>query len=432
MDNFEQLSRTCLLLQSDLALPDPNIVVRALCQPCIVLVASDVVISSFAGQIAISTAAMLAARSGHSVFIDAPDAPLVGHQPPMTGMSFYEAIESVSEDLIDGVRIAIGSPLIQPDIAFIFGDGTTGMGVRAKRLIYVGCSRWSGRLQEAPMATRWAAEEYPIGALVAATLVAAETFKISGRALLPLSPRAPEFSAAFAPLEQAELRLAPEGTPLFGDLGFVDIVSAGAVSNAFLYTALRIPSVRGHGRAYDRDISDHSNRNRNALLLGQTVGESKVKLFANVARGFTIEPIARHFDRTDLAEIAPRVVVGVDDIPARWLLAEAGYEWMGVGATTHFKAMSSVHYPFSACPACLHPYDEAHDGPIPTVAFTSFLAGLMVAADLLREVGGAEPQLAARQTFVEALYPASIHRMSVPPITECPARCSASRIKLSS
>lgn len=430
MNEFEQLSRTCLLLQSDLALPDPHIVMRALFQPCIVLAASEAVVSTYAGQIAISTAAMLAARSGHSVFIDTPDAPLVGYQPPMTGRSFHEAIESVSEKLIDGVKIAIGGPLMPPDIAFIFGDGTTGMGVRAKRLIYVGCSGWSGRLQEMPMQTRWAAQECPIGALAAATLVAAETFKISGRVLLPHSPRAPEFSAAFAPLKESELRLAPEDTPLVGDLGFVDIVSAGAVSNAFLYAALRIPNVRGHGRAYDRDTSDHSNRNRNTLLLGQSVERTKVELFANVAQGFTIEPIAHHFDRTELPNIAPRVVVGVDDIPTRWLLAEAGYQWMGVGATTHFKAMSSVHYPFSACAACLHPYDEAQEGPTPTVAFVSFLAGLMVAADLLREVGGAEPQLFARQTFVEALYPATIHRMSVPPIQDCPAGCSASKIKM--
>ncbi len=428
MDSFEQLSRTRLLLQTDFGIADPAIIMRALFQPCILLVADQSIISTFAGQVAVSTAAMQCVRSGHSVYIDAPDAPLIGYQPPMSGRSFHEAIDSVADQLIDGVSIKIGKPLIPADIAFVFGGSFEGR-VSARRVISVGCTNWSGSICDTPKKARWTATQWPMGALVAATLVAAEAFKITGRVLLPLSDRAGEFAPSFAPLREAEFRLCREDTSLCADIGNVDIVSAGAITNAALYALLRVPGIAGSGRAFDRDVSDHSNRNRNALLLGPSVGHAKVNLFASLSRGFQIDPVQRHFEDSDLGDLADRVIVGVDDIPTRWLLASAGVGWMGVGATTHFKAMSSVHYPLSGCAACLHPYDEPLDGPIPTVAFSSFLAGLMVVAELLSDVGGSY-QFASRQTFVESLYPANIHRMKVPAIFDCPAQCAASQIKM--
>lgn len=428
MDSFEQLSRTRLLLQTDFGIADPAIVMRALFQPSILLVADQLIISTLAGQAAVSTAAMQCVRSGHSVYIDAPDAPLIGYQPPMSGRSFHEAIESIADQLIDGVSIKIGKPLIPADIAFAFGDHAATM-VSARRVVSVGCTNWSGSICDAPRKARWTATQWPIGALVAATLVAAEAFKITGRVLLPLSNRAGEFAPSFAPLPEAEFRLCREDTPLCTDIGNVDFISAGAITNAALYALLRVPGIAGTGRAFDRDKSDQSNRNRNALLLRSAIGQAKVELFASLSKGFRIKPVPRHFEDGDLGDIADRVIVGVDDIPTRWLLARAGVGWMGVGATTHFKAMSSVHYPLSGCAACLHPHDELQEGPIPTVAFSSFLAGLIVASELLAELGGS-PQFASRQTFVESLYPATIHRTNVPAIFNCPAHCPASRIKL--
>jgi hypothetical protein len=428
MDSFEQLSRTRLLLETDFGIADPAIIMRALFQPCILLVADQSIISTLAGQVAVSTAAMQCIRSGHCVYIDAPDTPTIGYQPPMSGRSFHEAIESVADQLIDGVSIKIGRPLVPADIAFVFGGNAAAM-IPARRVVSVGCTNWSGSICDVPRKARWTATKWPMGALVAATLVAAEAFKITGRILLPLSDRAGEFAPSFAPLHEAEFRLCSEETPLCADIGNVDLVSAGAITNSVLYALLRVPGIAGKGRAFDRDTSDHSNRNRNALLLRQGVGHTKVDLFASLSRGFEIEPIYRHFENSDIGDIADRVIVGVDDIPTRWLLASAGVGWMGVGATTHFKAMSSVHYPLSGCAACLHPHDEPQNGPIPTVAFSSFLAGLMVAAELLSDVGGSY-MFASRQAFVEALYPATIHRMKVPAIFDCPGQCDASQIKI--
>jgi hypothetical protein len=429
MSSAEQLSRTTLLFQTDLGIADPALVHRALIAPSILLVADAESINSFAGQVAISTAAMLMVRSGHSVAIDTPDAPLIGYQPPMEGRTFHEAIESVSDKLIDGVSIAIGRPLLPPEITFVFGGANLARDVRARRLVSVGWTDWSAELLQWPMQTHRTNSDWPIGAMGAAVLVAAEAAKIVGRSLALSSGSAPHFRELFAPCEIARLVLAPEATPRMTQLGSFDIISAGAVSNAFLYTLFRLPNATGNARTFDRDTSDHSNRNRNMLLLPDFVGQSKVGLFQHFSLGIVIDPVPRHFSEADLSDLADRVAVGVDDIPTRWTLAGARTSWMGVGATSHFESMASVHYPYSACAACLHPQDEVQIGPTPTIAFSSFLAGLMLAADFLRDVAGAEASLASRYRYLTALQTANPWSSSVVPNSNCPAHCSASLLR---
>jgi hypothetical protein len=187
--------------------------------------------------------------------------------------------------------------------------------------------------------------------------------------------------------------------------------------------------VTGDARVFDRDVSDHSNRNRNMLLLPEFVGESKVGLFQYFGAGICIDGVARHFEEADLSKLHYRVAVGVDHIPTRWTLARARTGWMGVGATSHFESMASVHYPYSACAACLHPQDEAQIGPTPTIAFSSFLAGLMIAADFLRDVAGAEASLASRYRYLTALQTDNPWSSSVVPNPNCPAHCPASLLR---
>ena len=429
MSSAEQLSRTTLLFQTDLGITDPALVHRALMAPSISLVADAGTINTFAGQVAISTAAMLMARSGHSVFIDAPDAPLIGYQPPMEGRTFHQALERISTKLIDGVSVAIGRPLLLPDIAFVMGDGNVARGVHARRIVSVGWTNWSAELSQWPMETYRSGGDWPIGAMGAAVLIAAEAAKIVGRALTRRSDSAPHFRELFAPSQIARLVLAPESTPCIAQLGRFDIISAGAVSNAFLYSLFRLPHVTGNARAFDKDASDHSNRNRNMLLLPEFVGLSKVGLFQHFSSEIGVDPVPRHFTEADLSDLADRVTVGVDDIPTRWTLAGARTAWMGVGATSHFESMASVHYPYSACAACLHPQDEAQVGPTPTIAFSSFLAGLMMAADFLHGVSGAETSLPSRYRYLTALQTANPWSSIVVPNPNCPAHCPPSLLR---
>ena len=426
MSSVEQLSRTAQLFQMDLGISDPAVVLRELMAPSISLVADADVMNTLAGQVAISTAAMLMARSGQSVYIDAPDAQLIGYQPPMEGRTFHQAIASIGNKLIDDVEVAIGCPRLPPDIAFVFGNGASGMRVRAKRIAFVGWTDWSAELSDCPRQTRWADSGWPIGAMGAAVLVAAEAAKIAGLMLTKLSDCSPHFIELFAPSHGSRLVLAPESTPQIIQLGNFDIISAGAVSNAFLYSLFRLPSIVGNARAFDEDVSDESNRNRNVLLIPEFVGKPKVELFGHFVSGISIDQVARHFSRNDLSSLADRAVVGVDDIPTRWLLAGAQTNWLGVGATSHFESMASVHYSYAACAACLHPHHEEQVGHTPTIAFVSFLAGLIMASDFLRDLAGAEYSVVSRQRYLTAFQTEGEWATPVVPYLNCPAHCQAS------
>lgn len=429
MDSAAQLARTIQLFQGDLAIYDPGIVLRALTTPSFLLVADGDVVNTLAGQTAITTAAMLMARSGHRVFVDVPDAPLLGYQPPMSGSTLYEALSSVSGDIIDAIEIAIGGPLFEPDIAFVCGRSNTASPIKARRVVSVGWTNWAAEISDMPGTVNWSNTDWSMGALAAAVLMASEAVKITGRILVGLSDRASHYAELFRESPAAALVLAPESTPRVSRLGEFDVVSAGAVSNGLLYALLRLPGVTGKARVFDRDISDHTNRNRNALLVGRLVHLAKVELFKHFENALQIEPILGHFTEGDLAGLSQTAVVGVDDIPTRWLLARGAAAWMGVGATSHFNSMSSVHYPYSGCAACLHPHDEPQAGPVPTIAFVSFLAGLMVAADLIRRVSGADASLQSRQRFLSPLQLGGAYQAGVPPRADCPAGCPASKLR---
>lgn len=332
MSISEQLARTILLFQNDLGIADPAIVLRALTAPTISLIADSQVAGSRSGQVAITTAAMLMARSGHNVFIDTPDAPLVGEQPPLRGSSLHDGIASISDQMIEGAQIAIGCPLFPADIAFGFGGGVAGIGIRARRLASVGWTNWSGEITEWPLRPTMNLDDWPLGALAASTLVACEALKISGALLTKFSPHPEHFRDLFAPCKRARIRLAPEATAQTPQLGNLDVISGGAVSNALMYTLLRLPNVTGQARVFEGDVSESSNRNRNMLLLPAFLGTSKLDVFEHFQSGLTVEAVPRHFVATDLPNLRERVAVGADDIPTRWLLAGAGASWMGVGA----------------------------------------------------------------------------------------------------
>ncbi len=85
-----------------------------------------------------------------------------------------------------------------------------------------------------------------------------------------------------------------------------------------------------------------------------------------------------------LQPLAPRVIVGTDDIPARWAVQRSRPEWLGVGATSHFFTVTSSHTTGQACAGCLHAEDDPGGGLIPTVSFVSYWAGLLLAIRLLR------------------------------------------------
>lgn len=431
MTSPDDLDRTVALFKADLDIGDATIIHRRLTGLTVALVAGDDVMRTKAGQVALLTSALLLARSGHKVFVNIFDAPLIGYQPPFSGKTVYDAIKNLAGQLIEGSDISIGYP-VRPDVAFDIGGRSSIPPFIARKTISVGWSAWAGEIASWPWKPPTTEHDWPMGAMAAAVLVASEAIKFVGLALAPISSNPSTNREMFAFAPTARLELAPEDTPRVSTLGIFDIISAGAISNAVLYALLRLPHVTGDARAFDRDVSDVSNLNRNMLLTRRTLPLSKVGLFHALGRGLVVERVERHFAADDLESIAENVVVGVDDVPTRWLLAGARVNWMGVGATSHFGSMASVHFAHSACAACQHPHDESVDGPIPTIAFVSFLSGLMVAADFLREISRSTASLESSQRFLTALRcdnPDNDYRAKVHARADCPAKCAASQLK---
>lgn len=121
-------------------------------------------------------------------------------------------------------------------------------------------------------------------------------------------------------------------------------------------------------------------------------GERKVNHLADFdLGGIRLDPIAARFHSKahHVHPLASRVLVGADHIPTHWEAQMLSPHWLGIGATTHWSAMASFHDPRSACAGCLHPYDDPDDRSIPTVAFVSFWAGLLLAVYFVRELVGA-------------------------------------------
>lgn len=166
----------------------------------------------------------------------------------------------------------------------------------------------------------------------------------------------------------------PGAVPSTG-LGCIDAVSAGAINHAALYTLLRVPGFDAELRTIDRDGLGRSNSNRYALARAADLGRAKVAQledFATDAIRITGDRVRLDEDTlTVIGELAPRVLVGVDDIPTRWFVQRQLPGWLGVRGTSHGFVVVSDHLPGHPCAGCVHPIDD--DNPleeIPTIGLS--------------------------------------------------------------
>jgi hypothetical protein len=419
----EALSRTLLLMRDDLndGVSDSQLL-EALTSTEVVVTADEQNLSSHAAQCAFVTAAMLMARSGHRVYLSAPDLPMLGSQPPLNAGRLISALTSIGADLLPGIGFRESAPAQPADLAVALGS--TPVRCPARRMVSLHASPWSGILQARSVASLWREADWPYGALAAGALASGEAFKIA-LAKLARFARHAEFFADFTRLcEEVCVRVAPEETPQTTHLAQVDFVSAGAITNAVLFCLGRILDVRGQARLIEDTTSDHSNLNRYALLRRSEVGRSKAQTLAEIGLGeLKLTPVTvRYSEHTvrKLQPLAPQVVVGVDHIPTRWLVQRAWPTWLGVGATTHWNAMSSAHGEGLACAGCLHPRDDGDNNLIPTVAFVSFWAGLLLSVRLLRAAAGERPAVEDQHEFWTPLRPERIWRGPVERRVQCP------------
>lgn len=432
MTALEELNRTILLCRDYVvdALSDEEICQSF--QSRKVLCVSDLRnLSSHSGQTALVTLVSLLSRMGMQVGLSIPEVALLSPQPPLLGQSICESLIASSQTLVTGATVRCDSGF-NPEMIFVLGDTEI---ESSHAISWRLCgSDWHGALsmEKTAGSQRWTAE-WPVGSMVSAALAANEVFKFVMRCL-PLRDQAAQ--VFFEPSRSCDWNFGsvplPEGDI---DLGQVDLISAGAISQASLYAVMRFPRVQMRGRIFDDDLTGASNLNRNMLSVLGDVGTSKVQAVARCCgTKLQIAPVPNRFigSSFEVRELARRVLVGVDDIPSRWEVQRHAPGWVAVSGTSHFSVSSSAHSPNEPCCGCLHPVDEpAGANPIPTVSFVSFWAGLAMAVRLLREALASPYSLDRQHLWLTPLrmdHPRAAMWLPVAPRRDCPVHCLASRL----
>jgi hypothetical protein len=381
--------------------------------------------SSYSAQTALVTLVSLISRMGVQLVLDVPDIELVGPQPPLRGTRLCASLADLGDDLVPGTTVNC-EPDITCDLTFAFGDTRVPTGLPGWRMIG---TEWAGGIADLGTGgVRWDASK-TIGGMVAAALAAPEVFKLAIRSL-PL--RQPAWVELLAPCRSASWDFGSDGLILPREPVAVDVISAGAITQAALFTLLRQPMTLT-GRLFDDDFTECSNINRQMLLRRSDAG-MKVDIVAQVAAAmYTCTPVHEHFALTASLHhlpLAPHVLIGADNIPARWDAQRAASGWLGVGGTSQFEVSVASHEPKQPCAGCLHPLDGGDAaGPVPTVSFVSFWAGLALAMRLLRHIGGMPYSTQNQQLWLASLRMDEQNARLWRPVAvrpDCPVRCDAS------
>lgn len=425
------LARTVLLVRDFVSEPEASddAVVAALTSVTVAIVADDQTIRLPSAQGAISSLAAQVLASGAQLKLAFPNTRVVGEQPPLRGQDLHAALIEFAADLIPGGGANVTADPSSADVVFVVGNSPHTM--VASNCWRLGWTKWAGVLATAAEAVSVVDADLPLGPLVSATLGAAEVFKFAVRKLLN-AMGVERIYDELAATTRAEVRLAPEDTEVTClDFGRVDVISGGAIANAFLHGLLRIPRARAAVRVFEPEKLDLSNTNRYALARRSAVGELKTSVLEDwQTDGLRIVGESIRFDENTpvpMQLLAPIVLVGTDDIPSRWFVQSLQPSWLCVGATAHFTAMVSEHRADSACAGCLHPEDDDVHEPIATAAFVSYWAGLLLLVRLLRSLSNRPIRDTERVLEIAALQAGETRGMWAHPVirtARCPLRCA--------
>jgi hypothetical protein len=422
-DAAKCLNRTLLLMRDEFgsAISD-KVLLDALRGTRVALIADAANLASHSAQTAFVTAAMLMARSGHQVFLAAPNIAMKGPQPPLQPGALIDQLVDVGKDLLPDFEFFVVEPEAEVDLAIALGDSQ--FNFPALRQIRLNADDWAGMILPADRPNIWQGAEWPFGGLVTAALAAAEAFKATMNKLLHCALNQENTADRFAIIRETRYELAPTGTPFCRDLGDIDCVSGGAITNSALYCLARIPDVTANGRIIEPDLADSTNLNRYPLLLRSHCGRSKAHELAKILpNGFHFEPIASRYEPQTAPQIlpfAPTVIVGVDHISTRWVVQEAMPKLLVIGASTHWGAMASFHSRGLACARCLHYRDDDGNGPLATTACVSFWAGLLTATYVVRHAAGETISPFLQQVFMMPYRPENTFLSGVAVRSDCP------------
>jgi hypothetical protein len=424
------LDRTARLIRMDLFAGEVSIskITDGLQRTTVLIRADEANLSSPNGQTALCAMFGQIAMMGIGISLDIPDVPVLIAQPPLKGTRLRTALLGYANDLIPGSRY--GTELQNIDLSFALGDTATD----DLDAVRVTGSDWScaiGSARQTPP-RRWQGT-WPIGAMLAAAAAAPEALRIASTRIASTTGFEPTQEFRTSPGLPARIDLSSRAIPPGHlDLGHVDIISGGAITNATIYALLRIPGLSGLLRVIEPEILDHTNLNRYPLARYSDLGQAKASVLEGYSRnGLQVSGIQGRFDDSWpslLGGLAPRVLIGADQIPARWAVQRAAPPWLQVSGTSHFLTMSSSHHPEGPCAGCAHPRDEQGDDPIPTISFVSLWAGILQTVDLLNDISGQESA-----GFYTICSPFGLSgtrpliRRKLTPASNCPVPCRAAQ-----
>ena len=382
---LEALDRTALLVERDFY---PSLTTEQIGEGFsgihVRVVSDEQNLAAPAAQTFVTMAAIALTQTGAGVTLDMPDVPIAGFQPPLASAfrlrtALVKHLRRLPAFTSDTENAA--------DIVVLVGDtAAPPTGRRVATVIRAAGDGWIARVSsDGRQDDRWTGDQ-PFGAALAAVAICADAFRlVIGRLGDTHGMRAPamfSFKVASNAVVGVEPVRAPAHPPLT-----IDIVSAGAITNAALMTLARVPEIVVRARAFDDDIVGLSNLNRYPLFNADDLGATKqAALSKALPPMLEIAPVrARLTGESALTygPLADFVLVGADDIPARWVAQQHSPRWLCVTGTTHFEVVISEHVSDGPCAGCIHSRDDPGDGEIPTVAFVSLLAGVLQAHRLL-------------------------------------------------
>jgi hypothetical protein len=372
MDRVTTLDRSIRLMRELVAL-QPEQLVEALQGSRVRLVARGCRAGLTEVQSALVTALHVLVRSGVTVEVDVAAVP--AEVATLPGGPLDEALEWLGDAILPGSIAGPG----RTDGEVVLALSPVPGHVQA---IHLGVSGMTGYYGSAP--ADWECDE-PLAAIAAGLLGATEALRrILGRMPLTDEARATHgLRRVVAASHRVEIPLPRQGI----DVGVIDVVSAGAVTDAMVWTMVMRGSITGRGRVFDAGSFDTTNLNRYPTLLHATAEEGgrKARHLAAVAAP-VLDLVAQgsHFAERDIRDAARRIVVGADDVSVRHLAQRARPVWLGIGATGHREVRVTEHAS-GPCAGCSHPHlPPAPPTVIPTIAPVSMWAGYVLACRLLR------------------------------------------------
>lgn len=423
--HHEALARTTMLLNQEwfAGEAEEHAIAAALLASTVRLAADAQSMSCRAGQTALITAFTLIARMGIGVELRIPNTPVIDLVAPLTEPRLADALLELGGDLVPEARVR--SSTGEVDETFAFGTIPEG----ACSPVTVSASDLEAVIERGGDGAPCSGDG-PLGGLAAGAAVAAIALEAARERVeqaTGLAARTPRPSPG-PPVRIALAELFPGlAGGLHTRLGRLEAISGGAITNALVFCLLRVPGLSGHMRVIEQQDADISNVNRYSLLRASAKDTNKVALLEAAGNDqLQISGVNTLFtpdSRAGLGPLAERVLVGVDDVQARWWVQETNPAWLAIGATSNHLAQLTIHLPDSPCAACVHPVAPPPQ-TIPTISFVSFWAGLVQACALLS--GTAEPRNLSVFPFALANATAVISQTPVPNAA-CRLECAASR-----